>query len=90
MKFPSVALHVYYHNTELSFCTGDVDYTATIFVHTFTPSSLSTEVTISTLDDNIVETDEVFFVELLTFGGPLIKLVPDRVEVTILDDDGKP
>ena len=64
-----------------------VDYASTIFIHTFTPSALSTEFSISILDDNIVETNETFFVELFNFGGPLIKLVPSRVDVTILDDD---
>ena len=87
IKLPFVPIHVCDHNTEFSFCTGGVDYTSRISVRTFNTSSLSTEFTIPILNDNIVETDEVFLVELFNFGGPLIKLVPESIEVTILDDD---
>ena len=91
IKVPFAKLYYYYYpNTEFLHCTGGVDYNGTISVHNFTPSALSTEFTVPIVNDNMVETDEVFFVELFSFRDPLIKLVPSNVKVTILDDDSKP
>ena len=68
----------------LSSCAGDVDYNGTSSLLIFNATTLSINISVPILDDDIFETDEVFFGELEDLGEPVI-FNPGLANVTILD-----
>lgn len=58
----------------------------------FDESSSRREVNISIIDDILVESDELFQVELILISNELsqfVRIRPSVTTITILDDDGK-
>ena len=68
----------------LYLCAGDVDFSATSELLTFNATTLSIGISIPILDDDIVESDEMFFGVLFDIGDP-VALSPHLANVTILD-----
>ena len=55
----------------------------------FDVGSLVTLVTVTVIEDSVLENDEVFFGRLHLIGAERIDLVADETVVTITDNDGK-
>ena len=48
----------------------------------------STQVTVTIVDDNTVEMDEEFFVQISSTINPRVTVQQGTADVTIIDDDG--
>ena len=63
------------------------DYTGLSTTLTLEPGAVNTSIEIYTLDDSFVETNETFFVEMIT-SDPTVLLSSNRT-VLIIDNDGQ-
>ena len=61
------------------------DYTGEVLLLTFTPSMLANGVPVTIINDNIVESNETFYVVLDPHGQPVITR-PDTATLLITED----
>lgn len=78
-----------YFESENVTAVSDPDYISQSGSLTFNPGDLTKSISIAILNDNLVESDETFFVKLTSIesNGSNIIFEIDRAEITIQDDD---
>lgn len=69
--------------------SGDVDYTQTSGTVTFPAGSVEQTIRVNLIDDNLVEANETFFVDLSGVSSTAASLTTSRATGTILNDDSR-